>query len=346
MRRSSVRRRHAAGLTWRRSGPVRPVDGCRDRRAGASRSPRCQRRGDDAARLDRGEQLRRRFRGQRHGAQRDVQRDAGPRGVHTALTLADGSHVATLSTTAGTLSAVANGTNIAFTVHGATSLASVRARDRRIDRGQRRFRQSLGSRRKRPGRQGLRALGGRSGHRQTTNEAVTVAASYSLTLSEGSGSAVVDNSDSTVSGSGHRDADLHADRRSERVGSRRRADGDRLGGNHGDAGADGPRATASTFALSTACASIGVTRVFNGSNCDIGFDKAGPVAPDVYDVIPLPTQDLPGRRTTPRRRSSRAARQESGDVAYDVTPAGNSAQTLRQQPTGGGEHREHETRAR
>ncbi|HUZ01734.1 MAG TPA: hypothetical protein VMU89_15400, partial [Thermomicrobiaceae bacterium] len=39
-----------------------------------------------------------------------------------SLTLTDGSHLATLSSTAGTLSAVVNGTSISFTVHGATSL--------------------------------------------------------------------------------------------------------------------------------------------------------------------------------------------------------------------------------
>ena len=45
----------------------------------------------------------------------------------------------------------------------------------------------------------------------------------------------------------------------------------------------------------TTCTPItGLTRVFGGTNCSIGFGAAGPTAPDVYDVIPLPTQDLPG----------------------------------------------------
>ena len=40
-----------------------------------------------------------------------------------SLTLTDGTHVATLSSAAGTLSGVATGTSVAFTVHGATSLS-------------------------------------------------------------------------------------------------------------------------------------------------------------------------------------------------------------------------------
>ena len=42
------------------------------------------------------------------------------------------------------------------------------------------------------------------------------------------------------------------------------------------------------------CSTVSFTRVFAGSNCDIGFVDAGPMAPGVFDVIPLPTQDLPG----------------------------------------------------
>jgi hypothetical protein len=44
---------------------------------------------------------------------------------------------------------------------------------------------------------------------------------------------------------------------------------------------------------------LGVTRVFGGSNCDISIPSAGdPIAPDVYDVIPVPTDDLPGPNPT------------------------------------------------
>jgi len=42
------------------------------------------------------------------------------------------------------------------------------------------------------------------------------------------------------------------------------------------------------------CSTVGFTRVFAGSNCDIGLVNAEPMAPGVFDVIPLPTQDLPG----------------------------------------------------
>ena len=69
---------------------------------------------------------------------------------------------------------------------------------------------------------------------------------------------------------------------------------------------------------STTCSTIGVTRVFGGSNCDIGFHAAGPIAPDVYDVIPLPTTDLPGppNDNAPEVITNCAA--GSNDVVYDV----------------------------
>jgi hypothetical protein len=234
-----------------------------------------------------------------------------------SLTLADGSHVATLSSTAGTLSAAVNGTSIAFTVHGATSLSlSVL--------------EIVGS-------TGVNDASGNpwdlvasgqvdksyilaQGDQVTVNynNPVTVATSYSLTLSEGSGSAVIDNSDSTVSGSGTATLTFTL-----------------TGSPNGTVAADGPTVTASTgitatptptvtsdsvsyIALSTECSNVGVTRVFGGSNCDIGFNKAGPFAPDVYDVIPLPTQDLPGppNDAAPEVITSCAA--GSSDVVYDV----------------------------
>src|ERR1019366_2704162 len=192
-----------------------------------------------------------------------------------SLTLADGSHVATLSSTAGTLSAAVNGTSIAFTVHGATSLSlSVL--------------EIVGS-------TGVNDASGNpwdlvasgqvdksyilaQGDQVTVNynNPVTVATSYSLTLSEGSGSAVIDNSDSTVSGSGTATLPFTL-----------------TGSPSGSVAADGPTVTASTgitatptptvtsdsvsyIALSTECSNVGVSRVFGGSNCDIGFNKAGP----------------------------------------------------------------------
>jgi hypothetical protein len=233
-----------------------------------------------------------------------------------SLTLADGSHVATLSTTAGTLSAAANGTSIAFTVHGATSLSSS-------------VLEILGS-------TGVNDASGNpwdlvasgqvdkafvlsAGDQVTVNYngAVTVAPSYSLTLSEGSGSAVIDNSDSTVAGSGT--ATLTFTLTASPSGSVA-ADGPTVTASTGITATPAPTVTSDSvnIALSTACSSIGVTRVFNGSNCDIGFDKPGPVAPDVYDVIPLPTQDLPGPPNDAAPEVITSCQAGSGDVAYDV----------------------------
>ena len=42
------------------------------------------------------------------------------------------------------------------------------------------------------------------------------------------------------------------------------------------------------------CSTVGVTRVFGGSNCDIELTSTGPMPPAVFDVIPLPTYDLQG----------------------------------------------------
>jgi hypothetical protein len=116
-----------------------------------------------------------------------------------SLTLTDGASVATLSSTAGTLSAVVSGTSIAYTVNTATSLS------------------------------------------------LSVLEILAATgVSDGSGNAW----NLLVSG--------EVDK-------------------------------------ATTCTPItGLTRVFGGSNCSIGFGAAGPTTPDVYDVIPLPTQDLPG----------------------------------------------------
>ena len=233
-----------------------------------------------------------------------------------SLTLADGSHVATLSSTAGTLSAAANGTSIAFTVHGATSLSSS-------------VLEILGS-------TGVSDASGNpwdlvasgqvdksfvlaAGDQVTVNydRAVTVAASYSLTLTEGSGSAVVSNANSTVAGSGT--ATLTFTLTANPSGSVA-ADGPTVTGSTGITATPAPTVTSDSvnIALSTACTNIGVTRVIGGSNCDIGFHNAGPVAPDVYDVIPLPTQDLPGppNDAAPEVITSCAA--GSSDVAYDV----------------------------
>jgi len=233
-----------------------------------------------------------------------------------SLTLADGSHVATLSSTAGTLSAAANGTSIAFTVHGATSLSSS-------------VLEIVGS-------TGVSDASGNpwdlvasgqvdksfvlsDGDQVTVNydRPVTVAATYSLTLSEGSGSAVVSNGNSTVSGSGT--ATLTFTLNANPSGSVA-ADGPTVTSSTGITATPVPTVTSDSvnIALSTVCTNVGVTRVVGGSNCDIGFHKSGPVAPDVYDVIPLPTQDLPGPPNDAAPEVITSCVAGSSDVAYDV----------------------------
>jgi hypothetical protein len=68
----------------------------------------------------------------------------------------------------------------------------------------------------------------------------------------------------------------------------------------------------------TTCSNIsGLTRVFNGGNCDIG-NSSGPITPDVYDVIPLPTTDLPGPPDDSAPEVITSCEAGSTDVAYDV----------------------------
>ena len=234
-----------------------------------------------------------------------------------SLTLTDGSTVATLSSAAGTLSASVSGTSIAFTVHGGTSLSLS-------------LLEILGS-------TGVNDASGNpwdliaSGQVDKSyvlaapdqvivnyNQPVAVASSYSLTLSEGSGSAVIDNTNSSVSGGGTATLTFTL-----------------TGSPSGSVAADGPVVTASTgitatppltvtsdsvsVALSTTCSPIaGYTRVFGGSNCAIGFGHGGPTAPDVYDVIPLPTQDLPGPPNDSAPEVITSCQLGSSDVAYDV----------------------------
>jgi hypothetical protein len=70
--------------------------------------------------------------------------------------------------------------------------------------------------------------------------------------------------------------------------------------------------------VSTTCSNIsGLTRVFNGGNCSIGT-SSGPITPDVYDVIPLPTTDLPGPPDDSAPEVITSCEAGSTDVAYDV----------------------------
>jgi PKD repeat protein len=66
------------------------------------------------------------------------------------------------------------------------------------------------------------------------------------------------------------------------------------------------------------CSTVGFTRVFAGSNCDIGFVDAGPMAPGVFDVIPLPTQDLPGPPDDNAPEVVTNCALDSTDWVYDV----------------------------
>jgi hypothetical protein len=58
--------------------------------------------------------------------------------------------------------------------------------------------------------------------------------------------------------------------------------------------------------------------VFGGSNCDIGFGRPGSTTPDVYDVIPLPTADLPGPPDDNAPEVITECEAGSTDVVYDV----------------------------
>ena len=92
---------------------------------------------------------------------------------------------------------------------------------------------------------------------------------------------------------------------------------------------------------STSCANIaGFTRVFAAPTADRG---SGPVAPDVYDVIPLPTPDLPGPPDDNAPEVITNCQAGSTDSVYDVnTRRGAGLEPVRQQPAGAGAHREHE----
>jgi hypothetical protein len=77
----------------------------------------------------------------------------------------------------------------------------------------------------------------------------------------------------------------------------------------------------------TSCTNIaGYTRVFRGSNCQI----ARPVPPDVYDVIALPTTDLPGPPDDNAPEVITNCQAGSTDSAYDL----NSGAALGTNPCG------------
>jgi hypothetical protein len=69
-------------------------------------------------------------------------------------------------------------------------------------------------------------------------------------------------------------------------------------------------------------------RGFGGTNCSIGFGAAGPTAPDVYDVIAVPTADLPGPSMDNAPEVITNYQAGSVDTVYPVTggaPLGQQA---------------------
>ncbi len=94
------------------------------------------------------------------------------------------------------------------------------------------------------------------------------------------------------------------------------------------------------------CSTIGLTRVFAGSNCDIGFVDTGPMAPGVFDVIPLPTQDLPGPPDDNAPEVVTNCAPGSTDWVYDVNTEAQLGSkpcgTATNPPEQDSEHREHE----
>ena len=139
-----------------------------------------------------------------------------------SLTLADGVHVATISSAAGTLSAVANGTSIAFTVHTST-----------------------------------------------TNLSLSI---LEIVAATGVSDASANPWNLVASGQ-----------------------------------VDKPENT-------TCTAIAGLTRVFGGNNCLV----SGPTAPNVFDVIPLPTVDLPGPPNDNAPEVIMGCQAGSTDTAYDL----------------------------
>jgi hypothetical protein len=341
-----------------------------------------------------------------------------------SLTLTDGTHVATLSSAAGTLSAAVSGSSIAFTVNGASTVPLSSLVEILGSTGV-----SDGS-----GNPWDLAASGQvdkayiltSGDKVvvTYSEPVNVASPYSLTLQEGSGSAVINQGDSSVSGNGTSTItynvtgnpsgtvaadgplvssfsgvtavptlqsgdtltavatgatgtitppfgltlkDASGDVGTLASGTNVTAGTPVLGTPAGDTtftytltgaptmttgtglstagltataatglgggaatpfvslGVTGPPPPSPTFVsdsvnidIANTCSSAGVTRVFNGSNCSIGFSHSGPVTPDVYDVIPLPTQDLPGPPNDAAPEVITSCGVGSNDVVYDL----------------------------
>lgn len=183
----------------------------------------------------------------------------------------------------------------------------------------------------------------------TFDKAVTVESptNYSLTLEEGAMSATINNTDTNASGSGTDTItySLTGDPTSGVVPT----DPPTVTALSGLSTTPTTPYTAATTAdvtsvaitvdADTTCGNIsGYTRVFGGTNCDISNSGIGrgPLAPDVYDVIPIPTDDLPGPNPTNGDPSGddnapeviTNCGQGSTDTVYDVNTGAELGQAL------------------
>ena len=69
---------------------------------------------------------------------------------------------------------------------------------------------------------------------------------------------------------------------------------------------------------SVPCTAIAATRFFGGTNCSIGFGAAGPTPPEIFDVIPVPTYDLMGPPEDTAPEVITNCQPGSSDTVYDA----------------------------
>jgi hypothetical protein len=256
------------------------------------------------------------------------------------LTLADGNDTGTLSTADGNLSASVSGDSITFTAHGApvgspgtinlgnpVEILSATG----ISDGSGNPWDLVAS-----GEIDERLLlAGGDQIVVTYDEPVTAdPTSFSLDLTEGKFSATIDQSNATIDSASSGDTVIY-DVKSSFDGTIP-TDGptvSNFGGIVGTPSMSDPTPPAPAVALTSPpdsqqeiyvngdpdneCGNIsGLTRVFGGSNCSIS--DSGPIAPDVFDVIPLPTTDLPGGPDDNAPEVITNCEAGSTDTAYDV----------------------------
>jgi hypothetical protein len=154
----------------------------------------------------------------------------------------------------------------------------------------------------------------------TFNEPPRLGSSYGLTLTDGTHTATLQSSDGSLSASISGDTATFTVKKAtslslsvlEILASSGVTDGS---GNAWNLLLSGQINKSSATA---ACATIGVTRVFGGDDCSIGFGAAGPTSPSVYDVIPLPTTDLSGPPDDNAPETITNCDAGSTDTVYDV----------------------------